>query len=70
MPLTLEEKQIIIDSLDRLDKNELDIVLMSVDSFLNWLEITLNYIYVRINANSNSNLLTTIRAWFNAKPTL
>lgn len=54
MAMSAAEKQQVLDMLDRLDKDERDLVLRSIDSFTNWLKNTLSWIYTKIKDAINS----------------
>jgi hypothetical protein len=53
MALTPEEKQRIIDELDRLDQAESRKVLSSQSSFINWLKVILYAIYLILIQDPN-----------------
>jgi hypothetical protein len=54
MAMTLEEKQKVMMMLDKLSKDERDLVLRSIDSFTYWMKNTLSWIYVKVKDAINS----------------
>ncbi|WP_421795401.1 hypothetical protein [Haliscomenobacter sp.] len=54
MAMSDDEKMKVLEMLGRLDKDERDLVLRSIDSFTNWLKNTLSWIYIKIKDAINS----------------